>query len=157
MGIGPGDEVITSAYIYTASCSPIIHVVATPVLVDVTPDSFLQDYEAIGRAITNKTKVKISVDICRVICNYYLLNQVLEEKKALYTPSSPVQAAFDRVIILADSAHAIGATYNRKKAGEVADFTAFSLVVLKNDTSKKYTGIRVEGFWSMGCNGRKQD
>jgi len=141
MGIGPGDEVITSAFTYTASCSPIIHVGATPVLVDVSPDSFLMDYDAVGRAITSKTKAIISVDLGGVMIDYDHLYQVVEEKKALYTPTSPVQAVFDRVIILADSAHAIGATYKGKKAGEVADFTAFSLVVLKNRTSKEYTGI----------------
>ena len=135
MGIGPGDEVITSAYTYTASCSPIIHVGATPVLVDVAPDSFLLDYDAVGRAITKKTKAVIPVDLGGVMCDYDRLYQVLEEKKALYTPNSPVQAAFDRVMVLADSAHAIGATYKGKKAGEVADFTAFSFHAVKNLTT----------------------
>ncbi|WP_332446267.1 DegT/DnrJ/EryC1/StrS family aminotransferase [Sphaerochaeta sp.] len=145
MGIGPGDEVITSAYTYTASCSPIIHVGATPVLVDVAPGSFHLDYDAVEKAITEKTKVVIPVDIGGVMCDYDRLFQILEGKKALYTPDSPVQAAFDRVMVLADSAHTIGATYKGKKAGEVADFTAFSLVVLKNSMSDEYTGIRSEG------------
>jgi len=135
MGIGPGDEVITSAYTYTASCSPIIHVGATPVLVDVSPDSFHIDYEAVGRAITKKTKAVIPVDLGGVMCDYDRLYKVLEEKKALYTPNSPVQAVFDRVIVLADSAHAIGATYKGKSAGEVADFTAFSFHAVKNLTT----------------------
>nr|WP_321295776.1 DegT/DnrJ/EryC1/StrS family aminotransferase [uncultured Sphaerochaeta sp.] len=135
MGIGPGDEVITSAYTYTASCSPIIHVGATPVLVDVSPGSFHLDYEAVGRAITTKTKAIIPVDLGGVMCDYDTLFQVLEEKKQLYTPNSPVQALFDRAMVLADSAHAIGATYKGKKAGEVADFTAFSFHAVKNLTT----------------------
>jgi dTDP-4-amino-4,6-dideoxygalactose transaminase len=135
MGIGPGDEVITSAYTYTASCSPIIHVGATPVLVDVEPGSFHIDHEAVGRAITNKTKAIIPVDLGGVMCDYDCLFQVLEEKKALYSPKTDVQAAFDRVMVLADSAHAIGATYKGKKAGEVADFTAFSFHAVKNLTT----------------------
>jgi dTDP-4-amino-4,6-dideoxygalactose transaminase len=135
MGIGPGDEVITSAYTYTASCSPIVHVGATPVLVDVSPGSFHMDYESVGRAITNKTKAIIPVDLGGVMCDYDLLFQVLEEKKALYSPKTDVQAAFDRVMVLADSAHAIGATYKGKKAGEVADFTAFSFHAVKNLTT----------------------
>jgi dTDP-4-amino-4,6-dideoxygalactose transaminase len=135
MGIGPGDEVITSAYTYTASCSPIIHVGATPVLVDVAPGSFHMDYEAVGRAITKKTKAIIPVDLGGVMCDYDLLFQVLEEKKALYSPKTDVQAVFDRVMVLADSAHAIGATYKGKKAGEVADFTAFSFHAVKNLTT----------------------
>ncbi|MDC7230358.1 MAG: DegT/DnrJ/EryC1/StrS family aminotransferase [Sphaerochaetaceae bacterium] len=135
MGIGPGDEVITTAYTYTASCSPIVHVGATPVLVDVSPGSFHIDYEAVGRAITNKTKAIIPVDLGGVMCDYDLLFQVLEEKKALYSPKTDVQAVFDRVMVLADSAHAIGATYKGKKAGEVADFTAFSFHAVKNLTT----------------------
>lgn len=116
MGIGPGDEIITSAYTYTASCSPIVHVGATPVLVDVAPGSFHIDYEAVGRAITKKTKAIIPVDLGGVMCDYDLLFQVLEEKKSLYTPESDVQAVFfDRVMVLADSAHAIGASYKGKK------------------------------------------
>ncbi len=94
MGIGPGDEIITSAYTYTASCSPIVHVGATPVLVDVAPGSFHIDYEAVGRAITKKTKAIIPVDLGGVMCDYDLLFQVLEEKKSLYTPESDVQAVF---------------------------------------------------------------
>ncbi len=135
MGIGPGDEIITSAYTYTASCSPIVHVGATPVLVDVAPGSFHIDYEAVGRAITKKTKAIIPVDLGGVMCDYDLLFQVLEEKKSLYTPESDVQAVFDRVMVLADSAHAIGASYKGKKAGEVADFTAFSFHAVKNLTT----------------------
>jgi len=145
LGIGPGDEVITSAYTYTASCSPIIHVGATPVLVDVAPDSFHIDYDEVEKAITEKTKVIIPVDIGGVMCDYDRLFQVLERKKSLYSPNNKVQRAFDRVIVLADSAHAIGATYKGEMAGQVADFTAFSLVVLKNRTSDSYTGIRSGG------------
>ncbi len=134
LGVGPGDEVITSAYTYTASCSPIIHVGATPVLVDVAPGSFHIDYDKVGESITERTKVIIPVDLGGVMCDYDRLYSVLEDKKSLYSPSNDLQSAFDRVIVLADSAHAIGATYKRKISGEVADFTAFSLVVLKNRT-----------------------
>ena len=52
LGIGPGDEVITSAYTYTASCSPICHVGATPVLCDVAPDSYEMDYAQLERLFT---------------------------------------------------------------------------------------------------------
>lgn len=145
LGIGPGDEVITCAYTYTASCSPIIHIGATPVLVDVAPGSFHIDAEAVGRAITEKTKAIIPIDIGGVLCDYDALYAVLEEKKHLYNPVNEIQRAFDRVIIVSDSAHAIGATYKGRKAGTIADFSTFSLVVLKNDTSKEYTGIRSGG------------
>ncbi len=61
LGIGPGDEVITSAYSYTASASPVVHVGATLVLVDTQKDSFEMDYDAVARAITPKTKAIIPV------------------------------------------------------------------------------------------------
>ena len=70
LGIGPGDEVITSAYTYTASCSVICHVGATPVLVDVAKDSFEMDYDQLAEKITEKTKAIIPVDLAGIMCNY---------------------------------------------------------------------------------------
>ena len=135
LGIGPGDEVITSAYTYTASCSPIIHVGATPVLVDVAPDSFHIDYEKIGKAITSRTKAVIPVDIGGVMCDYDTLYQVLEDYKSKYSPNNEIQALFDRVIVISDAAHSIGATYKGKMSGQLGDFTAFSFHAVKNLTT----------------------
>jgi len=135
LGIGPGDEVITSAYTYTASCSPIIHVGATPVLVDVAPDSFHMEYEKVGRAITSKTRAVIPVDIGGVMCDYDVLYQVLEEHKTLYSPNNEIQSLFDRVIVISDAAHSIGATYKGKMSGQLGDFTAFSFHAVKNLTT----------------------
>ena len=137
LGIGPDDEVITSAYTYTASCSPIIHVGATPVLVDVAPDSFHIDYEKVGQAITSKTKAIIPVDIGGVMCDYDILYQVLEEYKSLYSPepNNEMQTLFDRVIVVADAAHSIGATYKGRMSGQVADFSTFSFHAVKNLTT----------------------
>ena len=135
LGIGPGDEVITSAYTYTASCSPIIHVGAIPVLVDVAPNSFHIDYEKVGQAITPKTKAVIPVDLGGVMCDYDILYQVLDEKKSLFNPRNEIQALFDRVIVISDAAHSIGATYKGKKSGEVGDFSTFSFHAVKNLTT----------------------
>jgi len=145
LGIGPGDEVITCAYTYSASCSVIVHVGATPVLVDSAPDSFHIDPEKVRKAITPKTKAIIPVDIGGVMCDYDALHKVLEEKKDLYHPANEIQKIFGRIIVVADAAHSIGATYKGRTSGSVADFTAFSLVVLKNSTRKEYTGIRSGG------------
>ena len=129
LGIGPGDEVITSAYTYTASCSPIIHVGATPVLVDVAPGSFHIDYGKIGKAITSRTKAVIPVDIGGVMCDYDTLYQVLEDYKSKYSPNNEIQALFDRVIVISDAAHSIGATYKGKMSGQLGDFTAFGMTM----------------------------
>jgi len=135
LGVGPGDEVITTAYTYTASCSVIVHVGATPVIVDTGKDSFEIDYDAIADAITERTKVIIPVDIAGMMCDYDRIFEVLESKKSLYKPSNDIQKLFDRVIVMADSAHGFGATYKGRMSGEVADFTSFSFHAVKNFTT----------------------
>lgn len=70
LGIGYGDEVITSAYTYTASASVIHHVGAKIVLVDTAKDSFEIDYEKLKKAITENTKAIIPVDIAGIMCDY---------------------------------------------------------------------------------------
>ena len=135
LGVGPGDEVITSAYTYTASCSPIVHVGATPILVDVSPDSFHLDFEKVSQAITTKTKAIIPVDLAGVVCDYDALFSLVNEKKGLFHASNSIQESFGRIIIIADSAHTLGATYKGQKAGGIADFTAFSFHAVKNLTT----------------------
>ena len=81
LGIGEGDEVITTAYTYTASCSVICHVGATPVMVDIQENSFEMDYEKLEKAITEKTKAIIPVDIGGVMCDYDKISEIVEKKK----------------------------------------------------------------------------
>ncbi|WP_028828653.1 DegT/DnrJ/EryC1/StrS family aminotransferase [Proteocatella sphenisci] len=135
LGIGPGDEVITSAYTYTASASVIHHVGAKIVLVDSGKDSFHIDYEAIAGAITEKTKAIIPVDIAGVMCDYDKIFEAIESKKNLFKPENELQKAFGRVVVIADAAHSIGATYKGKMSGEAADFTSFSFHAVKNLTT----------------------
>ena len=135
LGVGPGDEVITCAYTYTASASVIDHVGAKIVLVDCQKDSVEMDYDKMAEAITEKTKVIIPIDIAGIMCDYDKLYQKLEEKKHLYKPSNDIQRCFDRCIVLADGAHSFGATYKGKVAGSVADFTSFSFHAVKNLTT----------------------
>lgn len=135
LGVGPGDEVITSAYTYTASASAIIHVGATPVLCDVVPGDFQIDIEALPSLITEKTKVVIPVDLGGRMVDYDRLFQVLESVSDRFAPKNDIQAAFGRVIVLADAAHALGASYKGRPSGSVADFTAFSFHAVKNLTT----------------------
>lgn len=135
LGVGPGDEVITSAYTYTASASVVTHVGAKLVLVDCEKGKYHLDYEKVEKAITSKTKVIIPVDIGGVMCDYSRLFQIVEEKKKFFQPNNELQAAFGRVVILADSAHAFGASQKGKMCGEVADFTSFSFHAVKNLTT----------------------
>lgn len=79
--IGEGDEVITSAYTYTASASVIDHVKAKIVLVDVAPNSYELDLEKLEGAITEKTKAIIAVDLGGVICDYEKIYELVERIK----------------------------------------------------------------------------
>lgn len=135
LGIGAGDEVITTAYTYTASCSVICHVGATPVLVDIQEDNFEMDYDKLEKAITEKTKAIIPVDLGGVMCDYEKIQEVVENKKTLFKPNNEIQEKMGRIAIIADSSHAIGATRKGKKAGEYADFTCFSFHAVKNLTT----------------------
>ncbi len=135
LGIGEGDEVITSAYTYTASCSVICHVGATPVLVDIQKDNFEMDYDKLENAITEKTKAIIPVDIGGVICDYDRIQKIVEKKANLFKPKTELQSKLGRIAIIADSSHAIGAIRNGKRAGEFADFTCFSFHAVKNLTT----------------------
>ncbi len=149
LGIGGGDEVITCAYTYTASASVITHVGAKVVLVDSGKDSYHIDYDAIAAAITEKTKAIIPVDIAGVMCDYDKIFEAIEKKKELFNPKNDIQKAFDRVIVLADAAHSIGATYKDKVSGEVADFTSFSFHAVKNLTTAEggmVTWRDIDGF-----------
>lgn len=135
LGIGPGDEVITSAYTYTASASVIEHVGAKIVLIDTQKDSYEMDYDALEEAITENTKVIIPIDIAGVMCNYDKIFEIVERKKKLFKPNNDIQKAYGRIIVSADAAHSFGATYKNQKSGSVADFTSFSFHAVKNLTT----------------------
>lgn len=135
LGIKAGDEVIVPAYTYTASASVVLHVGATLKLVDIAKDSFHIDYDAVEEAITENTKAIIPVDIAGVMVDYDRLTKIVEAKKSLFKPSTPIQECIGRVAIVADSAHGIGASRNGKMSGECADFTSFSFHAVKNLTT----------------------
>lgn len=135
LGIGEGDEVITSAYTYTASASVIDHVGAKIVLVDTAKDSWEMDYDALEKAITEKTKAIIPVDLGGVPCDYDKIKTIVEAKKDLFQPNNKIQQAMGRIVITADAAHAFGASYKGQPIGSVSDFTSFSFHAVKNFTT----------------------
>ena len=135
LGVGPGDEVITCAYTYTATASVTCHVGATVRLVDTAPGSFEMDYSRLADAITERTKVVIPVDLGGVVCDYDQIFAAVESRKQLFRPANDIQAAFGRVIVLADAAHAFGARWHGRMCGSIADFTSFSFHAVKNLTT----------------------
>lgn len=135
LGVGPGDEVITSAYTYTATASVTCHVGAKVVLVDTAPGSFEMDYEKLAEAITERTKVVVPVDLGGIVCDYDRIFAAVESKKHLFRPANDLQQAFGRVVVLSDAAHAFGAQWHGRMCGEIADFTSFSFHAVKNLTT----------------------
>lgn len=147
LGVGPGDEVVTSAYTYTASASVIDHIGAKIVLVDTAPGSFTIDYDKLADAITKRTKAVIPVDIGGVPCDYSRVFEAVESKKHLFSPGdNRYMRAFDRPVVIADAAHSFGAGIKREPGvlpdpkaphGRIchADFTSFSFHAVKNLTT----------------------
>ena len=135
LGVGPGDEVITSAYTYTATASVIEHVGAHIVLVDTEKDSFEMDYKKLEEAITEKTKVIMPIDLAGKICDYDKIYGIINKKKSIFKPRTKIQSAIGRITVLADSAHGFGAQRKGLKTGEHADFTSFSFHAVKNLTT----------------------
>lgn len=135
LGIGPGDEVITSPYTYTASASVIEHVGAKIILVDTEPNSFEMDYDQVADAINENTKAIIPVDIAGKMCDYDKIYEIIERKKELFKSKNEIQTQINRVIVMADAAHSFGADRKGLKSGQAADFTCFSFHAVKNLTT----------------------
>ncbi|MEF9987174.1 MAG: DegT/DnrJ/EryC1/StrS family aminotransferase [Bacteroidales bacterium] len=135
LGVGPGDEVITSAYTYTATASVTYHVGAKIVMVDTAPNSFEMDDSKLADAITPNTKVIMPVDLAGIVCDYDKIFEAVNKRKHLFKANNELQQAFGRVVVLGDAAHAFGASRGGKMCGEIADFTSFSFHAVKNFTT----------------------
>ena len=135
LDIGPGDEVITTAYTYTASASVVCHVGAKLVLIDTQPDCLEMDYDAMENAINEHTKAIIPVDLAGIPCDYDRIFAAVERKRGCFRAESELQAALGRIAVLADTAHAFGAVREGRPAGALADFSAFSFHAVKNLTT----------------------
>ncbi len=135
LGVGPGDEVITSAYTYTASAAVIDHVGATIVLSDTKMGTYELDYEHLGSLITEKTKAIIPVDIGGKMCDYDGIYRVIEEKRGLFRAKGSLQAKLGRICVVEDAAHAFGSTRKGRMCGRIADITCFSFHAVKNLTT----------------------
>lgn len=156
LGIKPGDEVIVPAYTYTASASAAVHCGAKIVFVDIQKDgdskthSPEMDYDKLAEAITDKTKAIIPVDYGGLVCDYDRIFEVVESKRHLFKPiesdgsalsdlSSRIQHSLNRIAVVSDCAHSLGASRvvggTKKYCGAIADFTSFSFHAVKNFTT----------------------
>lgn len=135
-GVGQGDEVIIPAYTYSATALAVLHVGATPVMVDIVND-FTIDAAKIEQAITENTKVIMPVDIAGWPCDYDAILSVAnkESVKAKFKAVTENQKKLGRALIISDAAHSIGALYQGKQVGVLTDITIFSLHAVKNVTT----------------------
>ncbi len=120
LGIGPGDEVITTPYTFAASVNVILHAGARPVLADVRKDDFNIDPELIARAITPKTRAVIPVHYAGRSCDMDAIGALAKKHN---------------LTVIEDAAHAIGTEYRGKKTGSISRFTVFSFHAVKNVTT----------------------
>ena len=120
LGIGPGDEVITSTWTFAATVNVIEHVRARPVLVDIEPDTLNLDPRRVEAALTPRTKCILSVDIGGHPCDYDALHAIADPRG---------------IPIVDDAAHALGAAWRGRPVGSLARVTAFSFYATKNLTT----------------------
>jgi len=134
-GVGPGDEVILPAYTYSATANVIVHCGATPVFVDVCANDFNINHIEIEKVISSKTKVIMPVDFAGFPCDYEEINSLAKKYSSIFIANCENQKMLGRILILSDSAHSFGASYNQSKAGSLTDVSVFSFHAVKNLTT----------------------
>ena len=110
-GIGPGDEVIGPDVTWIASMAPVSYVGATPIFVDILPDTWCIDPRAVEAAITDKTRAIIGVDLYGSMCDWPALRDI---------------ATRHGLVLIEDAAEALGSTYAGQQAGSFGDMAVFS-------------------------------
>ncbi|MCC6633919.1 MAG: DegT/DnrJ/EryC1/StrS family aminotransferase [Chitinophagaceae bacterium] len=135
-GVKKGDEVIVPAYTYCATALAVMHLGATPIMVDVE-DDFNISVSKIKLAISSRTKAIMPVDFAGWPCNYSEINKLINEPeiKQKFMAETEQQKKLQRILVLSDAAHSFGAVYNNKKLGTAADITIFSFHAVKNLTT----------------------
>jgi dTDP-4-amino-4,6-dideoxygalactose transaminase len=133
-GVGPGNEVIIPAYTYAATALAVMHVGATPVMVDVGED-FNVSIQDVRRKTSDKTKAVIPVDIAGWPCDYEEIFRTVADLSKQFHPATDVQRRLRRMLVLADAAHSIGATTEGSPASKLADMAVFSFHAVKNVTT----------------------
>ncbi|WP_188575233.1 DegT/DnrJ/EryC1/StrS family aminotransferase [Azorhizobium oxalatiphilum] len=111
LGIGPGDEVIVPDVTWIASVAPIVHLGATPILVDILPDTWCIDPAAVEAAIGPRTKAILGVDLYGSMCDWPAL-QAIADRHGLH--------------LVEDAAEALGSSLNGRRAGAFGRAAAFS-------------------------------
>jgi dTDP-4-amino-4,6-dideoxygalactose transaminase len=137
LGVDKDDEVIVPAYTYCATAMAVMEAGARPVMVDISSKDLTIDVEKIKQAITPKTKAIITVDIGGCPCQYDKIRELLaeEEIRKQFSAKTEVQEKLNRILLISDSAHAVGAEYQGKTITQWVDVSVQSFHAVKNITS----------------------
>jgi len=117
LGVGPGDEVVTTAYSFFASAGTIVNAGGTPVFMDIDPRTYNMDPHRLEAAITPKTKAVIAVHLYGQTCDLTAVKAVCDKHQ---------------LWLIEDAAQAIGAEWEGRRAGSVGDLGCFSFFPSKN-------------------------
>lgn len=150
LGIGPGDEVITTVYTYAATANVVRHSGARLVLVDTAPGSFLIDPQAVAAALTPRTKALMPVDFAGLPADCTHLRAAADACRADFVPSNAFQEATGRPVILLDAAHAFGSLYAGERVARDADFSVYSFHAVKNLTTAEGGAVAWRGLTGEG-------
>ncbi|OGC70585.1 hypothetical protein A2415_02440 [candidate division WWE3 bacterium RIFOXYC1_FULL_39_7] len=120
IGLGKGDEVITTPFTFVATVHPIIMLGAKPVFADIDPLTYNIDPKSIEKVLTKKTKAIVTVDLYGQPADYKEINKI---------------ARANDLVVVEDAAQAIGATYGNKSTGALGDIGCFSMYATKNITT----------------------
>jgi perosamine synthetase len=120
IGISSGDEVILSPMTFVATANAVLFQGGTPVFADVDEETLLIDCEEVRKKITPKTKAILSVDYAGQPCDYHVLNDIAKRHG---------------LMLVADACHALGAKYEGKNVGTLADLSVFSFHPVKHITT----------------------
>ena len=136
-GIGPGDEVIVPAYTYAATANVVVHLGATPVMVDCAPNSAHMDIEKVAAAMTERTKAIMPVDVGGLPVDYDAYMELSKSftERFEWKPKSKPQEKFGRPLVVSDAAHSFGSLYKGKRVGNQTDVAGFSFHAVKNLTT----------------------
>ncbi|MGD9133804.1 MAG: UDP-4-amino-4,6-dideoxy-N-acetyl-beta-L-altrosamine transaminase [Desulfobacterales bacterium] len=120
VGVGPGDEVILPPMTFVATANCVVYQGATPVFADVEPDTLLINPVEVESKITERTKAIIAVDYAGQPCDYNALRKIAKRHD---------------LVLIADACHSIGAQFNGKNVGTLADLSVFSFHPVKHITT----------------------
>lgn len=119
-GIGPGDEVIVPTMTFCATANVVVHLGATPVIVDVEPDTLNIDPRKVEAAITPRTRAVIPVHLYGHPCEMDWISEIAE----VY-----------HLLVIEDAAHAVAAKWQGQRIGSISPATVFSFYATKNLTT----------------------